>query len=57
MPYATRKGDGESYEVYNTDTGDVKAMHEPPDAKEKAERQVKLLAEIENDPEWNGSDD
>lgn len=52
MPYEVRKADGDKYEVVNKDTGDVKAVHEPPDAKEKAERQIKLLHEIETDPEW-----
>lgn len=58
MPYDVRKN-GESYDVINTETEDVKATHEPPDAKEKAERQVKLLNEIEKDPGWeseNGAD-
>lgn len=52
MPYEIRKNGDEKYEVINKDTGDVKAVHEPPDAKEKAERQVKLLHAIENDPNW-----
>ena len=53
MPYEIRKQDGtENYEVINKETGDVKAVHEPPDAKEKAEKQVHLLEAIENDPEW-----
>jgi len=56
MPYDCRKGEGDAYEVFNTETGDVKATHEPPDAKEKAERQVKLLIEIENDPEWGDNE-
>lgn len=51
MPYEIRQS-GDNYEVINKDTGDVKATHEPPDAKEKAERQVKLLEGIENDPGW-----
>ena len=51
MPYAVRK-DGENYVVINTETDDVKASHEPPDAKEKADRQVELLNEIEKDPSW-----
>lgn len=46
MPYEIRQV-GEAYEVINKDTGDVKAKHEPPDAKEKAERQVALLHEVE----------
>lgn len=51
MPYDIR-ADGDKYDVINKDTGEVKATHEPPDAKEKAERQVRLLHEIEKDPEW-----
>jgi len=48
MPYEIRKVEGtENYEVINKDTGEVKATHEPPDAHEKAERQVRLLHEIE----------
>jgi len=57
MPYSVRKGTGETYEVVNTDTDEVKAVHEPPDAKEKAEKQVKLLSAIENDPEWGDDKD
>lgn len=56
MPYEVRKN-GENYDVVNTDTDEVKATHEPPDAKEKAERQVKLLHEIESDPEWDADND
>lgn len=52
MPYEIKQ-DGENWQVVNKDTGEVKATHEPPDAKEKAEHQVKLLHEIENDPEWD----
>jgi hypothetical protein len=52
MPYEARKGEGETYDVVNSETGDVKTTHEAPDAKEKAERQVKLLNEIETDPAW-----
>jgi hypothetical protein len=53
MPYEIRKKENsEAYEVINKDTGDVKAVHEPPDAKEKAERQVRLLEAIEHDPGW-----
>lgn len=47
MPYEIKQ-DGENYQVINKDTGDVKATHTPPDAQEKAERQVKLLHMIEN---------
>jgi len=53
MPYEVRKQERtENYEVINKDTGDVKFVHEPPDAKDKAERQVRLLETIENDPGW-----
>lgn len=58
MPYKAQEsplGEGK-WEVVNTDTSEVKAIHEPPDAKEKAEKQVKLLHAVENDPEW-GDDD
>lgn len=51
MPYEIREA-GEDYEVINKETGEVKATHKPPDAKEKAERQVHLLEAIENDPGW-----
>lgn len=56
MPYEI-KANGENYDVINSETGEVKATHEPPDAKEKAEHQVKLLHAVENDPEWESSDD
>lgn len=39
------------YEVVNKDTGAVKAEH---DTKEDAERQVRLLHEVENSGEWEG---
>lgn len=51
MPYEIKQ-DGEDYLVVNKETGEEKARHEPPDAKEKAERQVHLLESVENDPEW-----
>lgn len=50
MPYKVEKGEGETYNVVNTETNETVATHEPPDAKEKAERQLKLLHEVEN--EW-----
>jgi hypothetical protein len=50
MPYKIEP-DGENYNVVNEETGDIKATHTPPDAKEKAERQVSLLNGIEEDPE------
>lgn len=52
MPYEVRAA-GDKYEVINTHTGEVKAVHEPPDAKEKAERQVRLLHEIEDNPDFH----
>lgn len=47
MPYEIKK-DGEDYLVINKDTGEEKARHTPPDAKEKAEDQVRLLHGIEH---------
>lgn len=46
MPYEIRK-DGDAYLVVNSETGDVKAKHTDPDAKEKAEKQVALLHDLE----------
>ena len=51
MPYKVEK-DGENYNVVNAETGEVKATHEPPDAKEKAERQVQMLHDVEEDESW-----
>ena len=51
MPYEVKES-GDNYQVINKDTGEVKATHEPPEAKEKAERQVRLLEAIKNDPGW-----
>jgi len=56
MPYAKKKN-GENWDVVNTETDEVKATHEPPDAEDKAERQVKLLNEIESDPQWDEDED
>jgi hypothetical protein len=53
MPYSAKQGEGETWDVVNTETNEVKATHQPPDAKEKAERQVKLLSEVEKAPEWD----
>lgn len=50
MPYEVRKN-GENYEVVNTETGEVKAVHEPPDAEEKAKKQVELLHHVESNME------
>lgn len=54
MPYEIRKS-GDNYEVINSETKEVKATHEPPDAEEKAKRQVHLLNAVENDPGWEPS--
>lgn len=51
MPYEVR-ADGEDYQVVNTETEEVKATHKPPDGKEKAEKQVRLLDAIEHDEGW-----
>jgi hypothetical protein len=50
MPYEIRgpKDDGK-FEVVNKDSGEVKAEHA---TKEDAERQVRLLHAVENDPNW-----
>lgn len=56
MPYKIEKN-GENYDVVNEESGEVKATHEPPDAKEKAERQVHLLNAIEHDPSWEPTHD
>jgi len=55
MPYRVEKDSANpaNFNVVNTETNDVKATHEPPDAEEKAKRQVRLLHEVESDPEWN----
>ena len=50
MPYEIRKN-GENYDVVNKDTGEVKATHEPPDAEEKARKQVALLHHVEGNME------
>lgn len=55
MPYKTEK-DGEDWLVINTKSGEEKARHTPPNAKEKADRQVNLLQEMEDDKWWNSSD-
>lgn len=47
MPYEVRKN-GENYEVVNKETEEVVAVHEPPDAEEKAHRQMRLLHEVED---------
>jgi hypothetical protein len=55
MPYQIRQA-GENYEVVNTDTGEVKAVHTPPNAKQKAEAQLRLLRGVEQDGLWEPSD-
>jgi len=55
MPYEI-KANGDNYDVISKDTGEIKATHTPPDAKEKAEKQVRLLHAVEKDPEWEASD-
>jgi hypothetical protein len=52
MPYKVEM-DGEKANVVNEETGQVRDTHEPPEAKEKAERQVRLLNDIEKDPAWD----
>jgi hypothetical protein len=51
MPYEIHEQQG-AYEVINSKTGEVKATHEPPNAKEKAENQVEALNALENDESW-----
>jgi hypothetical protein len=48
--YEARQAEGsENWEVVNAETEEVKATHGPPDAKEKAERQVRMLSELETE--------
>jgi hypothetical protein len=54
MPYKVEK-DGENYNVVNEDTGEVRATHEPPEAKEKAEAQVRLLHQVEG--QWDDANE
>jgi len=46
MPYHLQQ-DGDNWNVLNED-GEVKAVHEPPDAKEKAQKQIELLHSLEH---------
>lgn len=46
MPYKIRQ-DGDDYLVVNSSTDEVKARHTPPEAKTKAESQLRLLEAIE----------
>lgn len=48
MPYEIRKDGDDTYLVVNKETGETKARHVEPDAKGKAERQVKLLHGLEH---------
>lgn len=56
MPYEVKQN-GENFDVVNTETGEVKATHEPPDAEGKANRQVRLLHSMENDERWGSDND
>jgi hypothetical protein len=47
MPYKVEERDGE-FDVVNTETDEVKATH---DTREAAERQVRLLRELEAEEE------
>lgn len=47
MPYKIEQR-GDNYIVINSESGREVAVHEPPDAKEKAERQVRLLEGVEH---------
>lgn len=51
MPYEIREN-GEDYEVISKTTGRVVATHKPPNAEDKAKKQVHLLEAVENDPQW-----
>ena len=55
MPYKIRQ-DGEDFLVINSETDEVKARHTPPEAKEKAEKQVTLLHGLEHGMEPKGED-
>lgn len=56
MPYDVKQN-GENWDVVNTETQEVKATHTPPDAEEKARKQVRLLHSLENDSRWEGDGD
>jgi hypothetical protein len=54
MPYVIRK-EGDKHCIFNEETDEKKACH---DTEEEAERQLRLLHAVENDPGWeaeNGS--
>jgi hypothetical protein len=48
MPYKAEQ-QGDNWTVVNEGTGDVKATYEPPDAEEKAKRQIRILEEMERE--------
>jgi hypothetical protein len=52
MPYKVEKKD-DHYEIVNTETDEVVATR---DSKEDAEDFVKLLHEVESDPNWEDND-
>lgn len=55
--YKAQKAEGsENWVVINTETEEVKATHEPPEAEENAKRQAKLLNDIASDPSWDKED-
>jgi hypothetical protein len=56
MPYTKQAAQNGVWNVINTETHEVKAQHFPPDAEHKADRQVKLLNEIEKNPDWDKED-
>jgi hypothetical protein len=48
MPYKVEPN-GDKFDVVNTETSEVKATH---DSKDEADRQVRLLTELENHKGW-----
>jgi hypothetical protein len=48
VPYKAEQR-GDNWVVVNTETEEVKADHKPPDAEEKAKRQIRLLEEMEHE--------
>lgn len=54
MPYEKRKVEGDGWEVVNSQTKAVKAKHS---TEEDADRQIRLLHAIENDPSWEEKHD
>jgi hypothetical protein len=49
MPYEIREVPGDGFEVINSETKEVKSKKT---TREEAERQVRLLHAVENDPNW-----